>query len=233
MLNSSQVLCFWPQLESGWSSTLPLHVFSCFKAALPAFLRTDRNCSYFQKKNEAWEKGLLWSAHDRSGIPHSPPQALGWCFVLLMTTLAFLVRSLRPCFTQAVFLKSRYWSHYIDIERKLFDETCAEHAKSFAKVCIQQFFQGMSKDLTATHCHPPRKAPTDAGEASEKLLGITDWDTMNIALKSWHRCKPPLHLHPDAPHSSNGWAGEWQPHTQPHTQPPAPRREAVAYYSGV
>ncbi|OPJ84255.1 calcium homeostasis modulator protein 1 [Patagioenas fasciata monilis] len=43
-------------------------------------------------------------------------QALGWCFVLLMTMLAFLVRSLRPCFTQAAFLKSRYWSHYIDIE---------------------------------------------------------------------------------------------------------------------
>uniref|UniRef100_A0A8B9T4M4 Calcium homeostasis modulator 1 n=1 Tax=Anas platyrhynchos TaxID=8839 RepID=A0A8B9T4M4_ANAPL len=74
-------------------------------------------------------------------------QALGWCFMLLMTTLAFLVRSLRPCFTQAAFLKSRYWSHYIDIERKLFDETCTEHARSFAKVCIQQFFQGMSTDM--------------------------------------------------------------------------------------
>ncbi|XP_072196943.1 calcium homeostasis modulator protein 1 [Excalfactoria chinensis] len=160
-------------------------------------------------------------------------QALGWCFVLLMTTLAFLVRSLRPCFTQAVFLKSRYWSHYIDIERKLFDETCAEHAKSFAKVCIQQFFQGMSKDLAATHCHPPRKVPTDTGEASEKLLGITDWSTMNTALKSWHTCKPPLHLHPTVSHSSSGWAGEWQPQTKPHTQPSAPRREAVAYYSGV
>ncbi|KFQ08326.1 Calcium homeostasis modulator protein 1, partial [Haliaeetus albicilla] len=79
-------------------------------------------------------------------------QALGWCFVLLMTMLAFLVRSLRPCFTQAAFLKSRYWSHYIDIERKLFDETCAEHARSFAKVCIQQFFEGMSTDLAAARC---------------------------------------------------------------------------------
>ncbi|NXC44614.1 CAHM1 protein, partial [Penelope pileata] len=147
-------------------------------------------------------------------------QALGWCFVLLMTTLAFLVRSLRPCFTQAAFLKSRYWSHYIDIERKLFDETCTEHARSFAKVCIQQFFQGMSTDLAAAHCHPPIKAPTDAEEASEKLLGITDRGTMNTALKSWHTCKPPLHLHPAGPHSSNGWAGEWQPPTQPSPQPP-------------
>uniref|UniRef100_A0A8B9T4N1 Calcium homeostasis modulator 1 n=1 Tax=Anas platyrhynchos TaxID=8839 RepID=A0A8B9T4N1_ANAPL len=112
------------------------------------------------------KRGCLWSA-------------LGWCFMLLMTTLAFLVRSLRPCFTQAAFLKSRYWSHYIDIERKLFDETCTEHARSFAKVCIQQFFQGMSTDMETAHCHLPKKNPTDDGEASEKLLGITDQGTMN------------------------------------------------------
>uniref|UniRef100_A0A8B9N359 Calcium homeostasis modulator 1 n=1 Tax=Accipiter nisus TaxID=211598 RepID=A0A8B9N359_9AVES len=154
-------------------------------------------------------------------------QALGWCFLLLMTMLAFLVRSLRPCFTQAAFLKSRYWSHYIDIERKLFDETCAEHARSFAKVCIQQFFEGMSMDLEL--CHPPRKAPADAGEAAEKLLGIIDQGTMNTALKSWHRCKPPLHLHPPALPSGNGWAGG----EQPPVPPPVPRREMAAYYSQV
>ncbi|NXO01910.1 CAHM1 protein, partial [Rhinopomastus cyanomelas] len=156
-------------------------------------------------------------------------QALGWCFVLLMTTLAFLVRSLRPCFTQAAFLKSRYWSHYIDIERKLFDETCAEHAKSFAKVCIQQFFEGMSTDLAAGHCHPPRKAPADVAEAAEKLLGVTDQGTMNTVLKSWHRCKPPLHLHPPALLSSNGWAGQ----KQPPVQPPVPQSKVTAYYSHV
>ncbi|NXC71515.1 CAHM1 protein, partial [Anhinga anhinga] len=156
-------------------------------------------------------------------------QALGWCFVLLLTTLAFLVRSLRPCFTQAAFLKSRYWSHYIDIERKLFDETCAEHARSFAKVSIQQFFEGMSTDLAAVRCHLPRKVPADAGEATEKLLGITDQGTMNMALKSWHRCKPPLQLHPPALPSGNSWAVEGQPPT--HT--PVPRRETAAYYSWV
>ncbi|NXF93248.1 CAHM1 protein, partial [Eubucco bourcierii] len=156
-------------------------------------------------------------------------QALGWCFVLLMTTLAFLVRSLRPCFTQAIFLKSRYWSHYIDIERKLFDETCAEHARSFARVCIQQFFEGMSTDLAAIRCHPPGKTPADAGEAVEKLLGITDQSTMNSALKSWHRCKPPLHLQHPALHNSNGWAGE----EHPPAHSPVPRREMAAYYSRV
>ncbi|NXE56163.1 CAHM1 protein, partial [Casuarius casuarius] len=76
-------------------------------------------------------------------------QALGWCFVLLVTLLAFLVRSLRPCFTQAAFLKSKYWSHYGDIERRLFDETCREHARTFARVCIQQFFAGVSEELAA------------------------------------------------------------------------------------
>ncbi|KFU91535.1 Calcium homeostasis modulator protein 1 [Chaetura pelagica] len=156
-------------------------------------------------------------------------QALGWCFVLLMTMLAFLVRSLRPCFTQAAFLKSRYWSHYIDIERKMFDETCAEHARSFAKICIQQFFEGMSTDLVAVSCHPHRKDPADVGEAAEKLLGITDRGTMNTALKSWHRCKPPLHLQPPALPSSNGWAGKGKPHTHS----PTPRRETAAYYSRV
>lgn len=167
-------------------------------------------------------------ACDSSGSPSSL-QALGWCFVLLMTTLAFLVRSLRPCFSQAAFLKSRYWSHYIDIERKLFDETCAEHARSFAKVCIQQFFEGMSTDLVAARCHLPRKAPANAGEADEKLLGITDQGTMNMALKNWHRCKPPLHLHPPALPTGNGWAGEGQPPTHPS----APRKETAAYYSWV
>ena len=176
-----------------------------------------------------WEVLGACSACLMGPVPPLSPQALGWCFVLLMTTLAFLVRSLRPCFTQAAFLKSRYWSHYIDIERKLFDETCTEHARSFAKVCIQQFFEGMSTDLEAARCHPPRKAPADAGEAAEKLLGITDQGTMNTALKSWHRCKPPLQLHPPALPSGNGWAGEGQPPTQP----PAPRKEVAAYYSWV
>ncbi|NWH81073.1 CAHM1 protein, partial [Piaya cayana] len=156
-------------------------------------------------------------------------QALGWCFMLLMTTLAFLVRSLRPCFTQAAFLKSRYWSHYIDIERKLFDETCTEHARSFAKICIQQFFEGMSTDLAAAGCHQPRDSPTDAGEAARKLLGITDQGTMNMALKSWHRCKPPLHLHPHTLPVLNSWRGE----EQPPAHPPAPRKERAAYYSRV
>ncbi|XP_021506300.1 calcium homeostasis modulator protein 1 [Meriones unguiculatus] len=163
-------------------------------------------------------------------------QALGWSFVLLTTLLAFMVRSVRPCFTQAAFLKSKYWSHYIDIERKLFDETCTEHAKAFAKVCIQQFFEAMNHDLELGHTHgvlatatatamEAAQSPSDRTENErEKLRGITDQGTMNKLLISWHKCKPPLRLGQEAPLMGNGWAGsELRP----------PRKEVATYFSKV
>ncbi|CAM4593008.1 unnamed protein product [Lepidochelys olivacea] len=156
-------------------------------------------------------------------------QALGWSFVLLVTMVAFLVRALRPCFTQAAFLKSKYWSHYIDIERKLFDETCTEHAKTFAKVCIQQFFEAMNKDMGLGHTHSPEVAPSEVGEEKEKLLGITDQGTMNKLLKSWHKCKPPLCLHQEVLQNGNSWVEE----NQHRNHISLPKREIVTYYSKV
>ncbi|XP_027707252.1 calcium homeostasis modulator protein 1 [Vombatus ursinus] len=158
-------------------------------------------------------------------------QALGWTFVLLTTLLAFIVRAVRPCFTQAAFLKSKYWSHYIDIERKLFDETCTEHAKAFAKVCIQQFFEAMNHDLTLGHSHPkPTKASAEGAEEERgKLHGITDQGTMNQLLKSWHNCKPPLRLDQEEPLLENGWAGG-----VPGPGPaPILRKEVATYFSKV
>lgn len=161
-------------------------------------------------------------------------QALGWSFVLLTTLLAFVVRSVRPCFTQAAFLKSKYWSHYIDIERKLFDETCTEHAKAFAKVCIQQFFEAMNHDLELGHTHgvlamapagSAAPATTDsAKEEREKLRGITDQGAMNRLLTSWHKCKPPLKLGQEEPLMGNGWPGGG---------PRLPRKEVATYFSKV
>lgn len=160
-------------------------------------------------------------------------QALGWSFVLLTTLLAFVVRSVRPCFTQAAFLKSKYWSHYIDIERKLFDEMCTEHAKAFAKVCIQQFFEAVSHDLELGHAHgalatataaSAAPSPTDSTAEEDKLRGITDQGTMNRLLTSWHKCRPPLHLGQEQPLLGNGWAG---------AGPRAPRREVATYLSKV
>ncbi|XP_055976285.1 calcium homeostasis modulator protein 1-like [Sorex fumeus] len=114
--------------------------------------------------------------------------ALGWSFVLLTTLLVFAMRSMRPCFTQAAFLKSKYWSHYIDIERKLFDETCMEHAKAFAN--------GPSSGGGPA-------SPDGAKEEREKLRGITDQGAVNRLLTSWHKCKPPLSLGQDEPLMGN------------------------------
>uniref|UniRef100_A0A3Q3INF4 Calcium homeostasis modulator 1 n=2 Tax=Monopterus albus TaxID=43700 RepID=A0A3Q3INF4_MONAL len=128
-------------------------------------------------------------------------QACGWIFLLMMTFIAFLIRAIRPCFTQAAFLKTKYWSHYIDIERKLFDETCKEHAKSFAKVCIHQYFENISGEMQHFHQHHSKDDSDNEDENrksdEEKLLGIRAQDDMNKVLWNWHTCKPALALKKD------------------------------------
>ncbi|MEE6485911.1 hypothetical protein FKM82_014448 [Ascaphus truei] len=155
-------------------------------------------------------------------------QALGWTFVLLMTLVAFLARAIRPCFTQAAFLKSKYWSHYIDIERKLFDETCTEHAKSFAKLCIQQFFETMNKDMSMEHTLLLEEKASEQ-EGNEKLLGITDQGTMNTLLKNWHKCKPPLNLSKEVYQNGNGCIKE----NHPQNNLNVPKKEMATYISKV
>lgn len=147
-----------------------------------------------------------------------------------MTFMAFLIRAIRPCFTQAAFLKSKYWSHYIDIERKLFDETCTEHAKSFAKICIQQFFESINKDLNmihSVHSHDPEKIPEQ--EDADKLLGITSQGTMNTLLTNWHQCKPPLNLKSYEHQNGNGCIKE----NIELNNLNIPKKEIVTYYSKV
>ncbi|KAL7852606.1 hypothetical protein SRHO_G00183910 [Serrasalmus rhombeus] len=131
-------------------------------------------------------------------------QAFGWLFLLLITVIAFLIRAIRPCFTQAAFLKTKYWSHYVDIERKMFDETCTEHAKSFAKVCIQQYFESISGEMRSFHGHLRGDDSDDDDDDDEKhnndedkLLGIWAQDDMDKVLWNWHTCKPPLSLRKD------------------------------------
>lgn len=128
-------------------------------------------------------------------------QACGWIFLLSITLVALLVRGIRPCFTQAVFLKSKYWSHYIDTERRLFDETCKEHAKSFAKLCVQQYFGSVSGEMVVLHRQHSQtdgKEKRDGEEKhaseDEKLYGIREKEDMNKVLWNWHTCKPPLRL---------------------------------------
>ncbi|KAL3067338.1 hypothetical protein OYC64_017134 [Pagothenia borchgrevinki] len=127
-------------------------------------------------------------------------QACGWMFLLMMTLSAFLIRAIRPCFSQATFLKTKYWSHYIDVERKMFDEACKDHAKSFAKVCIHQYFENISGEMQTLHHHRTTgKDDSDDGEEDkrsdeEKLMGIRAQDDMNKVLWNWHTCKPALAL---------------------------------------
>ncbi|XP_061627937.1 calcium homeostasis modulator protein 1 [Phyllopteryx taeniolatus] len=135
-------------------------------------------------------------------------QACGWMFLLMMTFTAFLIRAIRPCFTQAAFLKTKYWSHYIDIERKMFDETCKEHAKSFAKVCIYQYFENISGEMRNLHHHSSKDdsdyEDDDKRRSEEdKLLGIRVQDDMNKALWNWHTCKPALALNKEQINGEN------------------------------
>lgn len=144
-----------------------------------------------------------------------------------MTFIAFLVRAIRPCFTQAAFLKSKYWSHYIDIERKLFDETCTEHAKSFAKLCIQQFFENINRDFNMGHSHILEKSAEQ--EETDKLLGVTSQGTMNTLLQNWHKCKPSLNLSSHEHPNGNGCITNDQPFNNLN----GPKKEIVTYYSKV
>lgn len=125
------------------------------------------------------------------------------------TVIAFLIRGIRPCFTQAVFLKTKYWSHYIDTERRLFDDTCKEHAKSFAKACIQQYFESISGEMVI-HSNTKEKDTKEKGNEEEKtkteeekLMGIREKDDMNKVLWNWHTCKPALSIYKTRDESMN------------------------------
>ncbi|KAH1167463.1 calcium homeostasis modulator protein 3 [Mauremys mutica] len=119
-------------------------------------------------------------------------QALGWSVLLILIVVAFLARSLRPCFNQAAFLQTRYWSNYIDIEQKIFDETCCEHARDFAHKCILHFFESMQQEIKLRRFNVPREEANGGEGEDDHLRGITDQEQMNELLKSWYYSKPPL-----------------------------------------
>lgn len=162
--------------------------------------------------------------------------------LLMMTFTAFLIRAIRPCFTQAAFLKTKYWSHYIDIERKMFDETCKEHAKSFAKVCIHQYFESISGEMRHLHRHHSGKDESEEEEEKksdeDKLLGIRVQDDMNKVLWNWHTCKPALALRKDQLEGEdngklNGLAnGAVNSFVNGHTHGAA-KKEWAVYYSKI
>ncbi|XP_051472723.1 calcium homeostasis modulator protein 3 [Apus apus] len=118
-------------------------------------------------------------------------QVLGWSILLILTVAAFLARWLRPCFNQATLLQARHWSNYIDIEQKIFEETCCEHSRLFAHKCILHFFKSMQQEIKLHSFNLPREG--EGAEDEEDLLrGITDQDQVNKLLKMWYYEKPPL-----------------------------------------
>ncbi|KAK2530602.1 Calhm3 [Columba guinea] len=118
-------------------------------------------------------------------------QALGWSILLILIIAAFLVRWLRPCFNQTALLQARHWSNYIDIEQKIFEETCCEHSRLFAHKCILHFFKSMQEEIKLHSFSSPEAGEGAEGE-EDLLRGITDQDQVNKLLKMWYYEKPPL-----------------------------------------
>lgn len=105
-------------------------------------------------------------------------------------------RLIKPFFEDhATFLQTRYWSNYLDVEQKLFDETCVLHARDFARKCVVQFFEDMKEDTILRLPHPPFVANCQEewqDEEEERLHGVTKQDQMNELLTKWHYNKPEL-----------------------------------------
>ncbi|XP_030190684.1 calcium homeostasis modulator protein 3 [Lynx canadensis] len=135
-------------------------------------------------------------------------QAIGWSITLLLIILAFLGRCLRPCFDQTVFLQRRYWSNYVDLEQKLFDETCCEHARDFAHRCVLHFFANMQSEMRARGLRrdtadrdpepPETPGPRDGldggGSGKAHLRAVCSREQVDRLLSTWYSSKPPLDL---------------------------------------
>lgn len=136
------------------------------------------------------------------------PQAIGWSITLLLIIVAFLARCLRPCFDQTVFLQRRYWSNYVDLEQKLFDETCCEHARDFAHRCVLHFFasmqsemraRGLRRDTAGRRPEPPLmpNGPDGLdgdGGSKAHLRAVSSREQVDRLLSTWYSSKPPLDL---------------------------------------
>lgn len=106
-----------------------------------------------------------------------------------------LGRFIKPCFDDhGTFMQTRYWSNYLDVEQKLFDETCVLHARDFAKKCVVQFFEDMREGTVLRLPHPPFVAgiQEEWEDDEERLHGISKQEQMNQLLNKWYYNKPEL-----------------------------------------
>ncbi|KAF3827893.1 calcium homeostasis modulator protein 3 [Mirounga leonina] len=132
-------------------------------------------------------------------------QATGRGIPPLLIIVAFLARCLRPCLDQTVFLQRRYWSNYVDLEQKLFDETCCEHERDFAHRCVPHFFasmqsemraRGLRRDPSGRGPEPPEMPDGLDGGGSRKahLRAVPSREQVDRLLSTWYSSKLPLDL---------------------------------------
>ncbi|XP_053731623.1 calcium homeostasis modulator protein 3 [Synchiropus splendidus] len=118
-------------------------------------------------------------------------QAIGWSILLFLIVLGATGRLIKPCLDDhATFLQTRYWSNYLDVEQKLFDETCVLHAREFAQKCVVQFFEEMREGATLRLPHPSVMPEVQPEE--ERLHGITRQEQVDQLLDKWFHSKPEL-----------------------------------------
>ncbi|KAJ0066888.1 hypothetical protein NL108_004860 [Boleophthalmus pectinirostris] len=123
-------------------------------------------------------------------------QAVGWSILLFLIVLGSLARFIKPFFdNHAMFLQTRYWSNYLDVEQKMFDETCVLHARDFARKCVVQFFEEMREDSVPELNRPYFTVSTQddwENEDEDRLHGIMRQEQMNQLLDKWYYSKPQL-----------------------------------------
>uniref|UniRef100_A0A3Q4I228 Calcium homeostasis modulator 3 n=1 Tax=Neolamprologus brichardi TaxID=32507 RepID=A0A3Q4I228_NEOBR len=121
-------------------------------------------------------------------------QAIGWSILLFLIVLGALGRLIKPCFDDhATFLQTRYWSNYLDVEQKLFDETCVLHARDFARKCVVQFFEDIREDsLRLPHPVFISKFREECDDEEEQLHGVTKQEQVDQLLNKWYYGKPEL-----------------------------------------
>uniref|UniRef100_A0A3Q0T638 Calcium homeostasis modulator 3 n=1 Tax=Amphilophus citrinellus TaxID=61819 RepID=A0A3Q0T638_AMPCI len=122
-------------------------------------------------------------------------QAVGWSILLFLIALGALGRLIKPCFDDhATFLQTRYWSNYLDVEQKLFDETCILHARDFARKCVVQFFEDVREDSILHLPHPVfiTKFREEWEDEEEQLHGITKQEQVDQLFQKWYYNKPEL-----------------------------------------
>ncbi|XP_074532451.1 calcium homeostasis modulator protein 3 [Halichoeres trimaculatus] len=123
-------------------------------------------------------------------------QAIGWSILLFLIVLGAMARLVKPCFDDhGTFLQTRYWSNYLDVEQKLFDETCVLHARDFARKCVVQFFEDMREDAVLRLPYPAfitNATEEWEEEEEERLHGISKQEQVNQLLNKWYYSKPEL-----------------------------------------